>query len=80
MREYCLEHVPDAAFYANGLSILADGITELRRRIITSHYYAPSRRATAPQLAALASVNGGYPIVNAQYGGLGRAFCESTGF
>ncbi|HMO94467.1 MAG TPA: HNH endonuclease [Pirellulaceae bacterium] len=80
MREYCLEHVPDAAYYANGLTALSDRITDLRRRIITAHYFAPTRRATAPQLAALASVAGGYPIVNAQYGGLGRAFCESTGF
>lgn len=80
MREYCLEHVPDAAYYANGLTALSDRITDLRRRIITSHYFAPNRSATAPQLAALASVSGGYPIVNAQYGGLGRAFCESTGF
>ncbi len=80
MREYYLEHVPDASFYANGLNSLANRITDLRRRILTSHYYAPNRRVTAPQLAALASVDGGYPIVNAQYGGLGRAFCESTGF
>jgi len=80
MREYCLEFVPDAAFYANGLISLANRFSDLRRRLITSHYYAPQRRVTAPQLAALASVAGGYPTVNAQYGGLGHSFCDSTGF
>ncbi len=80
MREYCIEQIPDATFYVEGLRLLGDRVTPLRRSLLMAHYYAPSRRATAPQLAALANVNGGYPIVNAQYGGLGRAFCESASF
>lgn len=80
MREYCIENIPDVSFYADGLNAMASRITPLRREIITAHYYAPARRVTVPQLAILAGVNGGYPVVNLQYPGLGRVFCETTGF
>ena len=80
MREYSIDNVPDASYYADGLNSLGERLTPLRRDIITAHYYAPDRRVTAPQLAVLAGITGGYPVVNAQYGGLGRVFCETTGF
>lgn len=80
MREYCIDNIPDASFYANGLTALSDRISSLRKNLLVSQYYAPERKVTSPQLAALASVNGGHSVVNAQYGGVGRAFCEETGF
>lgn len=80
MREYCIDNIPDASFYANGLVALSERISPLRKNLLISQYYAPACRVTSPQLAALASVNGGYSVVNAQYGGVGRVFCEATGF
>lgn len=79
MREYCIDEIPDATFYHDGLKSLGERVTPFRRSILTAHYYATNRRATAPQLAVLAGTSH-HSTINAQYGGLGRAFCEATRF
>jgi predicted HNH restriction endonuclease len=79
MREYCIDNIPNASFYYDGFVSLGDRVTPFRRSILVSHYYATNHRATAPQLAALVGASH-HSTINAQYGGLGRAFCELTGF
>lgn len=65
--------------YAVGLSKITPRITVLQRRLLVEQYWAAGRRVTATELAFLANVEGGHPIVNSQYGRLGRLFCKSTG-
>ncbi len=74
-----LGHVPSVSFYRDGLLAIADQISDLQKSLLKAHYAAPHRRVTVPQLASLASVNGGFPVVNLQYGRLGRLFAETTG-
>ena len=79
MAQFCIDHIPDASFYLAGLIEMGDRVTAFRRNLLLAHYYSPQRSCTAPQLASLAGVSH-YSTVNAQYGGLGRAFCETTKF
>ncbi|MSQ96804.1 MAG: hypothetical protein EXR98_19935 [Gemmataceae bacterium] len=65
--------------YVSGLGGIAPRMNDIQRRVLVAQYNAPHRGVTSPQLAELANVDGGYPIVNAQYGRLGRMFLEQTG-
>ncbi|MCZ2341892.1 MAG: HNH endonuclease [Bacteroidales bacterium] len=68
-----------AADYVAGLTAITSRVTVVQRRLLTEQYYAPGRQVTVPQLARLAKVEGGYSVVNAHYGRLGRLFCDQTG-
>jgi len=72
-------HSLTAADYVAGLTAIAPRVTPVQRRLLTEQYYAPGRQVTAPQLARLAEVAGGYSVINAHYGRLGRLFCNQTG-
>lgn len=65
--------------YAGGLGGIGDEISPKQRRLLVEQYSAPNRQVTAPQLALLAEVNGGYSVVNSLYGRMGRTFCNHTG-
>jgi len=67
------------ADYVAGLTAIAPRVTAVQRRLLAVQYHAPGRQVTAPQLAQLAEVEGGYSVVNAHYGRLGRMFCDNTG-
>lgn len=79
MREYTLANVPTASEYAAGLAALADRVSDTQRRLLQMQYGAVNRTVTAPELAALANLAGGHPVVNSQYGRLGHMFCDQTG-
>lgn len=66
--------------YVAGFERIAGEITELQRRILESQYYSPAHTAYATQLAQSACVPGGHPVVNLQYGRLGRAFMNASGY
>ncbi|MGB3633997.1 MAG: hypothetical protein WA982_08145 [Rubrobacteraceae bacterium] len=66
--------------YISGLTAIASCMSDVQRRILFAQYHAPYRTVTSPQLAKLAEIQGGYPVVNSHYGRLGREFCENTGF
>lgn len=66
--------------YVSGLEKIAPKMNETQRKLLIAQYHTPNRTAYATQLAELASIKGGYPIVNRQYGGLGHLFCDITGF
>ena len=68
-----------AVEYATGLRSIQPRMNDIQRRLLLAQYSAPKRTAYATQLAQLASVGGGHPTVNAQYGRLGRMFCEASG-
>jgi hypothetical protein len=65
--------------YITGLTAIASKVTNAQRRLLFEQYHAPGRQVTASQLAQLAEVAGGYSVVNAVYGRLGRLFCNHTG-
>lgn len=66
------------AEYAAGLTAIAPRMSAVQRRLLVEQYHAPGRQVTAPHLAQLAEVEGGYSVVNALYGRLGRLFCTHT--
>jgi putative restriction endonuclease len=72
--------VPSSEAYADGLASIRAHISDMQMRLLKAQYFAPERKATATELAKLAQVEVGYPVVNSQYGRLGRKFCEETGF
>ncbi len=69
----------DTKTYAAGLLQLGDRLTDRRKEILIALYHAPERCATASELVSLAGVRGGVVQVNKLFGGLGRAFCDTTG-
>lgn len=69
-----------ATDYRSGLAAIAPRMNDIQRRLLIAQYQAPNRTVYATQLAKLASVQGGHPTVNAQYGRLGHMFCDETGF
>ncbi len=77
-RIFKMEVIPSSTAYVNGLKKIRDQINDTQMRLLVSLYSAPDRTAT--ELANFAEVVGGYPSVNAQYGRLGRMFCEATKF
>lgn len=70
---------PTTAQYVAGLAEISPRVNDIQRRILAAQYRAPKRTAYATQLAIRASVRGGHPAVNAQYGRLGHMFCDATG-
>lgn len=66
--------------YVAGFGGIAGRITELQRRILETHYYAPQHTAYATQLAKTACVNGGHSVINLHYGKLGRLFMLENGY
>ncbi len=79
-RIYKQSRLPSVEEYVDGLEAIEPRASDLRKRLLTEQYNAPDHTVTAPQLAKLAEVKGGYPVVNAQYGGLGHKFCDETGY
>jgi hypothetical protein len=65
--------------YVTGLKAIEPQASELQRRLLASQYHAPKRTVFATELARLAMVPGGHPIVNAQYGRLAHMFSDATG-
>ncbi len=65
--------------YAQGLKTIEAKVTDLQRLLLIKQYYAPNRTVFATELARMADVSGGHPIVNAQYGRLGHMFSDATG-
>jgi 5-methylcytosine-specific restriction enzyme A len=77
---YKLSAIPSTSEYVEGLSALRSRINELQLRLLKEQYHAPNRTVTATQLAKLVGIDSGPIRINHQYGGLGRLFCEITGF
>jgi HNH endonuclease len=79
MRQYRLVNIPTTDEYVAGITALSDRISNLQRRLLTAQYSAVNRTVTAGQLAILANISGGYPVVNSQYGRLGHMLCDQIG-
>lgn len=77
LREWSLKLT--AQQYVAGLTAIQSTISDLQKRLLIAQYHAPNRTVLATELAHMANVAGGHPIVNAQYGRLGRLFVDATG-
>lgn len=80
VRIYKLTQVPSTDDYVTGLTAIQSRISEKQRRLLQVQYYTPNRKVTATQLAELANIEGGRPVVNSLYGRMGHLFCDATGF
>ncbi|MDD1415338.1 hypothetical protein MEN41_12065 [Dolichospermum sp. ST_con] len=80
VRVYKLSKVPSTADYVAGLTAIQLRISDTQLRLLKAQYHAPDRKVTATRLSELTGIKGGYRGVNPLYGGLGRLFCDATGF
>lgn len=80
VRIYKLTQVPSVDDYVTGLTAIQSRISEKQRRLLQVQYHTPNRKVTATQLAELANIEGGRPVVNSLYGRMGHLFCDATGF
>jgi putative restriction endonuclease len=63
--------LPSAEAYADALHAIEPRANKLQRAILRAQYAAPQRTATARELARAVGVRS-HPVINAQYGRLGR--------
>lgn len=73
-RTYRLRNKPTTKEYIQGLKAIAPKEKELA--LLRAQYAAPKRTVTAPELARLADIQGGYPVVNITYGRFGHRLCD----
>jgi putative restriction endonuclease len=78
-RVYRQSRPPSTDEYVRGLTAIEPRISDLQRHLLVKQYHAPNGTVTGKQLAALVGVKD-WRQVNLRYGGLGRIFCEATGF
>src|SRR5690606_36218269 len=69
--------VPAVMEYVAGFSKI--DVSPVQLSILRAQYGAPERTVTATELAEATGV-GGHPVINAQYGRLGRLLCKAMGF
>lgn len=74
---YKMSRVPTATEYVAGFSKI--NISPIQLLILRAQYAAPEHTATASELAEAAGISG-HPVVNVQYGRLGRILCNAMGF
>ena len=79
-RIHKLSVVPTVADYVSGFAGLRSRMSEDHLAILRHQYQAPSRTATATQLATGANIRGGHTTVNARYGRLGHMLADEMGF
>jgi 5-methylcytosine-specific restriction protein A len=79
MKEWRWSQTLSVEDYVSGLSAIGARVSPLQRKLLIAQYNASDRAVTAPELARAAEIAGGYPVVNAHYGRLGRIFCEHSG-
>jgi putative restriction endonuclease len=76
---YEMQNVPATADYVRGLKAIRSLVRDDHLRAFRAHYAAENRTVTAKQIAALADIDGGWPVVNSLYGKLGHALCDELG-
>ncbi len=77
VKEYRLSNKPSLSEYVRAFKAVS--LTERDTAVLTTQYNAPGRTVTATQLASLAGIGGGHPVVNLLYGGLGHRLCDILG-
>lgn len=80
VRVYKLNKIPSPSEYAEGLIRIRTRISDTQLRLLQEQYHTPKRTVTATQLAELAEIKGGRPVVNSLYGRLGHLFCNAINF
>jgi len=75
-----LSAIPKVPEYVGGFAGVRSRMSAEQLSILQHQYDAPSRSATATQLAASASIRGGHPTVNALYGRLGHMLADEMDF
>lgn len=75
-----LSSIPTVPQYVAAFAGVRPRMSAEHLSIVQSQYRAPSRTATATQLAASANIRGGHSAVNAQYGRLGHMLADEIGF
>jgi putative restriction endonuclease len=66
--------------YVEGLEAIRSVMSEDQVRLLQALYNSPNHTASARELANLANIRGGYPVVNSLIGRLGHLFCDKNQF
>jgi 5-methylcytosine-specific restriction enzyme A len=71
--------IPGAPEYGKALQVLEPKLSSSQRAILLSQYRAPQHTTSASDLAEIIGA-AGHSVVNAQYGRMGRMFCNVLGY
>ncbi len=79
MKIYKLDNSPSKEEYIQGFNHIKERISKNQLCLLQKQYYSPNKIVTATQLAELAEIKGGRPVVNSLYGRLGHSLSDAMG-
>ncbi|MFM6355085.1 MAG: hypothetical protein ACKPH7_10555, partial [Planktothrix sp.] len=79
MKIYKLDNLPSIEEYILGFKDIKENISKNQLCLLQKQYYSPHKIVTATQLAELAEIKGGRPVVNSLYGRLGHLLADAIG-
>lgn len=79
MKIYKLDNLPSKEEYIKGFNDIKERISKNQLCLLQKQYYSPNKIVTATQLAELAEIKGGRPVVNSLYGRLGHLLADAIG-